>query len=85
MNSCYYDNYKTRLSMTKYRALGNISEKEVSMTSFEAQRGGVTPNSPVATPLGTSITFANLELRYAKVLKEEKTSIKLQHLRHNIK
>ena len=25
-NSCYYDNYKTRLSMTKYLALRNIGK-----------------------------------------------------------
>ena len=48
MNSCYYDNYKTRLSMTKYRALQNkYQKKEVSMTSFEAQWGEVvTPKTP---------------------------------------
>ena len=27
-NSCYYDNYKTRLSMTKYRALQNKYQKK---------------------------------------------------------
>ena len=27
-NSCYYDNYKTRLSMIKYRALRNIKKSK---------------------------------------------------------
>ena len=38
-NSCYYDNYKTRLSMTKYLALRNKDQEKINMTSFEAQWG----------------------------------------------
>ena len=46
-DSCY-DNYKTRLSVTKYLAFRNkyIPEKEVCMTSFEAQWGGCNPPTP---------------------------------------
>ena len=54
-NSCYYNNYKTRLSMTKHWALWNEYQENKSVwRHLRLNEGVAIPPSPVATPLTMS-------------------------------
>ena len=57
-NSCYYDNnYKTRLSMTKYLALRNNYQKKKYDVIWGSMGGVVKAEPPKATPLKKIISL----------------------------
>ena len=63
-NFCYFDNYKTRLSMTKYLGLRNKYQKKKwpKYDAFEAQWGGGLSVTPTLPPVATLLFCTSYQI-----------------------